>query len=152
MGTMRVKPVQNNNAYSSAYGKWYMQAFYDVTLNVEDLAYHISLDSSVERSKVAEITRAIVKQIDELLCNGHSICIPHLGLMKLGVRSKGELTVTEFNAGKDIKNLRLILVPDKEIKAELKNMKYEKFYYEDALAKKEAREAAKEAENQQSGD
>lgn len=119
---------------------------YDTTsecyASVEDLGYHISLDSGVERSKVAEITRAIVKQIDELLCNGHAIRIPHLGLLKLGVKSKGADTVTDFHAGKEIENLHLILKPDKEIKAELKNLKFEKFYYEDALAKKEAQETA----------
>ena len=140
MGTIRVKPVQNNNSYSNAYGKWYMTPHLNATLSVEDLGYHISLDSGVERSKVAEITRAIVKQIDELLCNGHAIRIPHLGLLKLGVKSKGADTVTDFHAGKEIENLHLILKPDKEIKAELKNLKFEKFYYEDALAKKEAQE------------
>lgn len=142
MGTIRVKPVQNNNSYSNAYGKWYMTPHLNATLSVEDLGYHISLDSGVERSKVAEITRAIVKQIDELLCNGHAIRIPHLGLLKLGVKSKGADTVTDFHAGKEIENLHLILKPDKEIKAELKNLKFEKFYYEDALAKKEAQETA----------
>lgn len=142
MGTIRVKPVQNNNSYSNAYGKWYMTPHLNATLSVEDLGYHISLDSGVERSKVAEITRAIVKQIDELLCNGHAIRIPHLGLLKLGVQSKGADTVTDFHAGKEIENLHLILKPDKEIKAELKNLKFEKFYYEDALAKKEAQETA----------
>lgn len=141
MGTIRVKPVQNKNTYSNAYGKWYMTPHLNGALSVEDLGYHISLDSGVERSKVAEITRAIVKQIDELLCNGHAIRIPHLGLLKLGVKSKGAKTVTDFHAGKEIENIHLILRPDKEIKSELKNLKFEKFYYEDALAKKEARES-----------
>ena len=148
MGTIRVKPIQNNNSYSQAYGKWYMIPHLNNALSVDDLAYHINLDSNVERTKVAEISRAIVKQIDELLCNGHAIRIPHLGLLKLGVKSKGAETVTEFHAGKDIKNLHLILKPDKEIKAELKSLKFEKFYYEDALAKKETREN----EGQETGD
>jgi len=149
MGTIRVKPVQNNNPYTSAYGKWFMQVLLNVALSVEDLAYHISLDSGVERSKVAEIARAIVKQIDELLCNGHAIRIPHLGLLKLSVKSKGAKTVSEFHAGKDIENLHLILKPDKEIKAELKKIKFEKFYYEDALAKQNA---TQEEENEGDGE
>lgn len=140
MGTLLVKPWKNNNQYNSGYGKWYMIAHPNPILDVEVLAYHIALDSGVERTKVAEITRAIVKQIDELLCNGHAIRIPHLGLLKLGVTSKGEENATDFKAGKDIKDLHLILVPDKEIKKELKDMKFEKFFYEDALEKTKDKE------------
>ena len=147
MGTLRVKPVKNNNQYSTSFGKWYMTPHPNPTLDVEDLAYHIGQDSGVERSKVAEITRAVVKQIDELLCNGHAIRIPHLGMLKLGAKSKGTTTVTEFKAGADIKNVHLILVPDKEIKSELKKMRFEKFYYEDALAKIEERKRQKEQDD-----
>jgi hypothetical protein len=32
MGTIRVKPVQNNNSYSNAYGKWYMTPHLNATL------------------------------------------------------------------------------------------------------------------------
>ncbi len=136
MGILRVKPYLNNNQYNSAYGKWFMMPHPNPTLDVEDLAYHISMDSGVERSKVAEITRAIVKQIDELLCNGHAIRIPHLGLLKLGVKSGGAETASGFKAGVNIKDIHLNLHPDKEIKAEIDNMRFEKFYYEDATAKK----------------
>jgi len=137
MGILRVKPVKNNNKYNAGYGKYYMIPHPNPTIDVEDLAYHISLDSGVERSKVAEITRAIVKQIDELLCNGHAIRIPHLGLLKLGVKSKGSETASGFKAGVEIQDIHMILLPNKEIKEELDKMRFEKFYYEDALAKKE---------------
>ena len=49
-----------------------------------------------------------------------------LGILKLGVNSKGTATVSEFNAGTDIKNVHLVLVPEKEIKDELAKIKFTK--------------------------
>ena len=71
----------------------------------------------------------ITRQIEELLCNGHPIRIPHLGLLRLGVNSKRTETVSKFNAGTAIKNVHLNLLPDQEIKDELQKMKFEKVYY-----------------------
>ena len=140
MGTIKVMPYQNNNPYSRAYRKWYMQTHLNVTLDVDELAYHISLDSNVERSRVSEVARAIVKQIDELLCNGHAIRIPHLGMLKLTAKSKGAEKVSEFNANREIEKLKLTLLPDKEIKQELKKIRFEKFYYEDPQSKEDSQE------------
>ena len=126
MGNLRVTPYQNNNSHSDAYGKWYMRAFYNQTLDVTELADHIARDSKVERSKVATITQAVMKQIGELLCNGHPIRVPHLGMLKLGVTSEGADSIQEFNARTAIKDLYIKLVPDTEIKKALRDMKFTK--------------------------
>ena len=77
MGTIRVTPVQNKVSTSISYGKWYMMAKMDQPLTVEELGSHILMDSKIERAQVSEIVRAILRQINELLCNGHAIRIPH---------------------------------------------------------------------------
>lgn len=133
MGSLRVEPKQNHNEHSTAYGKWYFKAYYNQTLDVTELAAHIAKDSKVERSKVSMITNAIVKQMGELLCNGHPIRVPHLGILKLGVSSEGTDTVTEFNARTAIKDLHVMLVPDKEIKKALREMKFTKFIPKDSI-------------------
>ena len=89
MGTVFVTPYQNNNTKSPSYAKWFFRVFHTQTIYDSDLEDHISLDSKVERSKVGIIDDAITKQIGELLCNGHPIRIPHLGLLKMSVNSKG---------------------------------------------------------------
>lgn len=127
MGSIRAEPYQNTNISSTAYGKWYFRPFYDQELDVEELARQIMLDSKLERSKVQTVVSAVIKQMREHLCNGKPIRVPHLGLLKLGVSSKGVATVQEYNAGTDIKNLRILLYPDSEIKAELRAMKYVKY-------------------------
>ena len=127
MGSIRAEPYQNTNISSTAYGKWYFRPFYDQTLDVEELANQIMWDSKVERSKMQAVVAAVIKQIREHLCNGKPIRVPHLGLLKLGVSSKGVATVQEYNAGTDIKNLRILLYPDQEIKRELREMRYVKY-------------------------
>ncbi len=129
MGTVFATPYQNKNTKSAAYGKWFFRIFHTQTIVDSDLEDHIAADSKVERSKVGIIDNAITKQIGELLCNGHPIRIPHLGLLKLSVNSEGALSVSEFNANKNIKNVHIILTPDAEIKAALNELKFEKFYY-----------------------
>ncbi len=130
MAIIRVKPYQNKNEKSLAFGKWFMHTHLNTPLDINDLANHMASDSKIERTLVATINNAITKQIAELLCNGHPIRIKHLGLLKLGVNSKGSETVSEFNAGTDIKNVHIVLRPDAEIKEELRKIKFEKFYYD----------------------
>ena len=129
MGKMRVTPYQNkNDKMVKAYGKWFMRAKPYGALSVEDLSNHIAMDSKVERTLVGEITKAVVKQMKELLMNGHPIRVPHLGLLKVQVSTEGAETKEEFNAGKHVKNAHLILVPTVEIKEEMRKMKFEKDY------------------------
>ena len=131
MGIMRGKPYQNHNRNSQAYGKWFMRMLTYSTYDINEVSSHIASDSKLERTTVATTNSAVNRQIVELLCNGHPIRIPHLGMLKLGVRSKGTETVSDYNAGSDIQDVHLLLVPDKEIKAELRNLKFEKYYIDE---------------------
>ncbi len=128
MGMIDVEPYQNNNQKSDFYHFWYFRTNLFTTIANDELVDHIAKDSKVERAKVTVANGAVTKQIAELLCNGHSIRIPHLGILKLSVTSTGAKTVDEYNAGQNITNVHLVLTPDKEIKEELKKMKYRKTY------------------------
>ena len=126
---MEVTPYQNkNDKMTKAYGKWFMRAKPYGVLSMEDLSNHISMDSKVERTMVSQIAKAVVKQMRELLMNGHPIRIPHLGLLKVQVSTEGTEVREAFNAGKHVKNAHLILVPTTEIKEEMRKMKFEKDY------------------------
>jgi hypothetical protein len=46
--------------------------------------------------------------------------------LKLSVSSSGTTTSEEYTAGSCIKNVHLVLVPDKEIKEALKKIKFRK--------------------------
>lgn len=125
MGKIRVTPYINNSKFSE--GKWYMRVHYEPKIDMQELVRHIELDSKVENSIVEAVVLGIVKQMEELLYNGHPIRIPHFGLLKLGVNSEGVETVKEYNAGRHIKNLHITFRPDAEIKVALREIKFVKY-------------------------
>lgn len=94
------------------------------TIDVKDLADHIAADSRVERSKVSVITDSLIKQVEEMVLNGHPIRIPHLGILKPGLKSKVydkalNVTGSEMSA-------KLMFIPSTEIKNDLKSIRIKK--------------------------
>lgn len=94
------------------------------TIDVKELAEHIAADSRVERSKVSVITDSLIKQVQEMVLNGHSIRIPHLGILKPGLKSKvydkmKAVTGAEMSA-------KLMFIPSTEIKNDLKSIRIKK--------------------------
>ena len=49
------------------------------------------------------------------------------GVVKLGVNSEGVQSVKDYNAGRHVKNVHLTFKPDAEIKAALREIKFEKY-------------------------
>lgn len=91
------------------------------TIDVKDLAEHIAADSRLERSKVSVITDSLIKQVQEMVLNGHPIRIPHLGILKPGLKSKVydkamDVTGAEMSA-------KLMFIPSTEIKNDLKSIR-----------------------------
>lgn len=129
MGMIDVVPYRNNNEKSDQFHFWYFRAKLFPTIQNDELLNHIASDSKIERSKVPLVNSAILKQIVELLCNGHQLTIPHIGTLRLSVSSKGTESAEDYNAGQCITKVRLVLNPCKEIKNELKKMKFKKVYY-----------------------
>lgn len=126
MSKIRVTPYLNKSKFLNE-AKWYMRMYYEQKIDMKELIRHIELDSKVDSSIVEAVVSAIIRQMGELLCNGHPIRIPHFGLVKLGVNSEGVQSVKDYNAGRHVKNVHLTFKPDAEIKAALREIKFEKY-------------------------
>lgn len=87
------------------------------TISVEDLADHISADSRVERSKVAVITDSLIKQIREMVLNGHKIEIPHLGSFKPKIKSSMAINPESVDAASFTAKVKF--TPSVELKRDL---------------------------------
>lgn len=94
------------------------------TISVEDLADHISSDSRVERSKVAVITDSLIKQIREMVLNGHSIKVPHLGTFKPKIKSSLAPNAESIDAASFA--AKVTFTPSVELKRELQSSRIEK--------------------------
>lgn len=94
------------------------------TISVEDLADHISADSRVERSKVAVITDSLIKQIREMVLNGHKIVVPHLGSFKPKIKSQLAINPESVDAASFSAKVRF--TPSVELKRDLQAARIEK--------------------------
>lgn len=94
------------------------------TISVEDLADHISADSRVERSKVAVITDSLIKQIREMVLNGHKIEVPHLGSFKPKIKSQLAINPESVDAASFSAKVRFS--PSVELKRDLQAARIEK--------------------------
>ena len=141
MGKVRIKIYQNKNSKAQAYKKFYGKVQHSSTIDASTLCEHAAMDSGIERSLVPTVYDAQLKQMKELLCNGHAIKVDSLGTFKLGVESEG-VTAAEvheryprFNpetddirkywSARQVKRSRLLFTPCAEIKAALRSVKYE---------------------------
>lgn len=100
------------------------------TIDVNDLADHISADSRVERSKVAVITDSLIKQIREMVLNGHAIEVPHLGIFKPKIKSKMFATEEDMNADSFL--AKVTFRPCAELKRDLQSTRIEKVEVKDS--------------------
>lgn len=94
------------------------------TISVEDLADHISADSRVERSKVAVITDSLIKQIREMVLNGHKIVVPHLGSFKPKIKS--QLAINPESVDATSFSAKVRFTPSVELKRDLQAARIEK--------------------------
>lgn len=94
------------------------------TISVEDLADHISADSRVERSKVAVITDSLIKQIREMVLNGHKIVVPHLGSFKPKIKS--QLAINPESVDATSFSAKVSFTPSVELKRDLQAARIEK--------------------------
>ena len=94
------------------------------TIDVSDLAEHIALDSHVERANIQVIVDSLIKQIREMVLNGHPIDVPHLGRFKPGLRSKQAYNELFFDINQS--SVKIMFQPSEELKKDLKSVRFEK--------------------------
>ena len=62
------------------------------------LVKHVSADSGMSEAACEGAIRSIMKQVEEMVLNGHTIYIKQLGTLKMGISAKAPLTSDEAGA------------------------------------------------------
>ena len=78
----------------------------------------------MERANIQVIIDSLVKQIREMVLNGHPIDVPHLGKFKAGLRSKQAYNELFFDINQS--SVRIMFQPSEELKKELRSVRFEK--------------------------
>ncbi len=141
MGKVTIEVYQNHNSKSESYGKYYGHAVQASTIDEKTLCKHVAMDSGVEESEVAVVYDGQLKQVKELLCNGHAIKMEGLGTFKVGISSEGVSVadvqkryphfdpetedICKYLTAKQVKSAHLLFTPCEEIKMALCSVKFE---------------------------
>lgn len=104
-----------------------------------ELIDHAANDSGLSDSMVAASFYAIVKQIKELMLNGHSIELGTLGTLRFSMSCKAAKTAEEISAA-NVKTRRIVVSPSKTLKQALDNVTFTGF----SLESEEATEGEEE--------
>ena len=100
---------QNKNSKSAAYGKYFAYPVIEETVNLDDLAEHMSSHNTpYSKGAIKGMLTDMVSCIKELLLEGKNVKIADLAIFSLGIRNNGGAVSEElFSVVKNIKGVKL---------------------------------------------
>ena len=100
---------QNQNNTSSAYQTYYAYPVVAQTLNLNDLARHMSEhDSGFSEAMIVGVLKAMVRCIKEMILEGKNVKIDDLAIFSCGIRNaEGAASEDDFTVAKNIKGVKL---------------------------------------------
>ena len=141
MAKVTIEVYQILNTKSPAYGKYFGRVRQNSTIEPATLCKHAAMDSGIEEGEVAMVSDAVLKQVKELLINGHPIKVTGLGTFKLGISSEGVSSadvkkrhpeydpskddIRKYLSAKQVKKAYILFTPCEAIKAQLRAVKVE---------------------------
>ena len=109
LGTLKYRKVQNNNAQSIAYGKWYPQAVQDRQLDFDQFIEHVAdHNSPYSRGTIQGVATDLLDCLKELILDGKSVRFGDLGLFSIGMSSTGSEKREDCSA-QNVKGVHLIV-------------------------------------------
>lgn len=121
MAEIQLKTYQfRGSSNKKSDGKWYPRVEHYSTIKADELSRLAAEDSRIERSEVQYVTAAIVKQVIELVMNGHSIKVPELGTFSISAESATVDSWDDVRCDTMIRQLRLNLRVTDEMRQALK--------------------------------
>ena len=100
---------QNQNNTTSAYKKYYAHPVIESTMNLNDLARHMSEhDTGFSEAMIVGVLKAMVRCIKEMILDGQNVTIDDLAIFPRGIRNaEGAASEDDFTVAKNIKGVKL---------------------------------------------
>ena len=111
IGTLKYRLVQNQNEHQpEAYKKWYIRAVQDRTLSFDDFVQHMAdHNSPYSRGVIHCVLIDMLSCLQELILDGKSVRLGELGLISLGISSKGVASVKDASVSEQVKGVHLLV-------------------------------------------
>ncbi|MBR2192512.1 MAG: HU family DNA-binding protein [Bacteroidaceae bacterium] len=99
---------------------WFTKSITYTKIGFDQLVEHIAKDSGMSEGACDGAVRSIVKQVEEMVLNGHTIFIKDLGSFKMSISAKAPLDEEEAGA-KQVYRRRLLFHPSEKLKDEVES-------------------------------
>ena len=119
MGKVHIK-VQQQYFRPEDKDMWFTKSITYTKIGFDTLVQHVSADSGMSEAACEGAIRSIMKQVEEMVLNGHTICIKEFGTLKVSFNAKAPLDREEAGA-KQVYRRRLLYFPSERIKEEVEN-------------------------------
>lgn len=106
------------------YGSSFTKTVTYTKIGFDQLVEHIAKDSGMSEGACEGAVRSIIKQVEEMVLNGHTIFIKNLGSFKLSISAKAPLAGDDAGA-KQVYRRRLLYAPSKSVRDEIERTQLE---------------------------
>jgi len=86
------------------------------TIQARELVMHVEQDSGIDHARVEYIMASVVKQIKEMVLNGHKVELGDLGVVGLTCMGKGSERKEDVTVKKNVKGLKVTFRPSAFLK------------------------------------
>ena len=124
MGVIQFYPV--NDQRSTAIKKGYtLRPLRHSTIDEHELARHVEADSGIDHARVEYIMASVVKQLREMVLNGHKVEIGELGTIGLTCRATGSDTEEQVTVNNNVKTLQFTFRPSVMLRQQLNTVHFQ---------------------------
>lgn len=96
-----------------------------IAIDQRTLAQHVETDSQIDSARVSYIMSSIVKQIREMVLNGHKVELGELGVVGLTCQAIGSDTEDAVSVKGNVKGLKFTFRPSAKLKDKMKGVSKE---------------------------
>lgn len=106
-----------NDQRSTAIKKGYsLRPLRTTTINAHELSMHVEQDSKIDHARVEYIMASVVKQVKEMVLNGHKVELGELGVIGLTCQGTGSERQEDVTVKKNVKGLKFTFRPSALLK------------------------------------
>lgn len=89
------------------------------TIDGRELAMHVEMDSGIDHARVEYIIASVVKQVKEMVLNGHKVELGDLGVIGLTCQGTGSERQKDVTVKKNVKGLKFTFRPSALLKEKM---------------------------------
>lgn len=92
------------------------------TIDARELSMHVEMDSKIDHARVEYIMASVVKQVKEMVLNGHKVELGDLGVIGLSCQGTGSERKEDVTVKNNVKAVKFTFRPSVYLKDKMKQV------------------------------